>query len=364
MKSLLLATLLLSRFAVASDVPDFRYGEGELTYEKFEQRLIEEQEEKERLKWMMNPLSAYINQEDYEDIIANSNQNINDKRYGKGRIITIDTRDQEGCHAIQSELLKEAHKKENNLESMCDLDEQSPYSSVVVVDNQSKIPLTFDKLSPVNQELVRQTRNFGALGVATMGILFMLPESVTNWNSEDLKRQSLGERWKEKVSEGPVIDHDDWMINYIGHPLSGAAYYTVARHAGAGIMKSFGYSVLMSTFFWEYGLEAFAETPSIQDLIITPVIGSLIGEGMYYIENKIKDNGGVLFGSHRIGAFAMGLMNPAGSLLNLVNKPFETEFFKSSEVNFTLTPPKYLVDRQNQESSYQSYLGVEIEFKF
>lgn len=346
MKKILILLGLISSTAFAQ--LDFRFGEGEYSYERQAQKDLE---------WAMNPLSAYLSREAYNEIIIEGAQREDEKKYGKGKIITIDTRDQHRCEAIKSDLLRSGPSNTEKLEHLCDQDEENPYSSLVVVEN--KTPLSLDGLSPVNRELVRQTRNFGALGVATMGILFMLPESVTNWSSEDLKKQSLSERWKEKVSEGPVIDKDDWMINYIGHPLSGAAYYTVARHAGAGVMKSFGYSVLMSTFFWEYGLEAFAETPSIQDLIITPVLGSLIGEGMFYIENKIRDNGGVLFGSKRMGAFAMGLMNPAGALLDFVNKPFETEIFKSSEINFTMISP------QNLEGELDSYyLGLEIEFKF
>ncbi len=362
MKHLLIALALLTTNAFAG--LDFKYGEGEHSLENIQKRQQEEEELRKEQEWLFNPLSPFIEREDYEEVISGAAANEEDRLYGRGRIITIDTRDQRGCETIKSDLIMGNNSKRRDLEHLCDQDEANPYSSVVIVENELDKPLSFDNLSPVNQELVRQTRNFGALGVATMGILFMLPESVTNWSSEDLKKQSLGDRWKEKVSEGPVIDKDDWVINYIGHPLSGAAYYTVARHAGAGVMKSFGYSVLMSTFFWEYGLEAFAETPSIQDLIITPVIGSLIGEGMYYVENKIRDNGGVLFGSKRMGAFAMGLMNPAGSLLDFVNRPFETEFFKSSEVNFTMTPPKSLMDRHGQVDSISTYLGIEIEFKF
>lgn len=359
-KKILILLALLSTSALAQ--LDFRYGEGEYSIEKI---IAREQAEKERQKefaWTMNPLSLYMSQQTYNEVIVASAGREVDKRYGKGRIITIDTRDEDRCESIKSDLLRSAAGKTHQLEHLCDQDEDNPYSSLVVVENKS--PLSLDNLSPVNRELVRQTRNFGALGVATMGILFMLPESVTNWSSEDLKKQSLTDRWKEKVSEGPVVDKDDWVINYIGHPLSGAAYYTVARHAGAGVMKSFGYSVLMSTFFWEYGLEAFAETPSIQDLIITPLIGSLLGEGMFYVENKIRENGGVLFGSKRMGAFAMGLMNPAGALLDFVNRPFETEVFKSSEINFTMMPPKSLVDSQGQNEFDSYYLGLELEFKF
>ncbi|MFZ2890098.1 DUF3943 domain-containing protein, partial [Sulfuricurvum sp.] len=53
----------------------------------------------------------------------------------------------------------------------------------------------------------------------------------------------------------------------------------MARNDGLSIGESAAFSTLMSTFFWEYGYEAFAEVPSIQDLIFTPLVGSLFGEG-------------------------------------------------------------------------------------
>ena len=274
--------LLLLNFTAQGASPHqsdlgFRFGEGEYTYEKIQERQAREEDKKELdLSWSMNPFSPFISKDQYHEIMEASAQRQYEKTYGKGRIITIDTRDQAGCESFKEELLRNTVMEQSKILNLCDKDETNPYSSIVVVENDFKVPLTFDGLSSTNQELLRQTRNFAGLGVAAMGLLFMLPESVTNWNMDELQEKSLGERWKEKVSEGPVIDKDDWMINYIGHPLSGAAYYTVARHSGAGIMKSFGYSVLMSTFFWEYGLEAFAEVLSLQDLIITPLIGSLM----------------------------------------------------------------------------------------
>ncbi|WP_203249645.1 MULTISPECIES: DUF3943 domain-containing protein [Cysteiniphilum] len=66
---------------------------------------------------------------------------------------------------------------------------------------------------------------------------------------------------------------------YIGHPYAGAIYYMAARDSGFGEFESFLYSAFISTFFWEYGVEAFAEVPSIQDLIVTPVDGWLLGVG-------------------------------------------------------------------------------------
>ncbi len=81
--------------------------------------------------------------------------------------------------------------------------------------------------------------------------------------------------WWDNV-RNPHWDGDAWWINYVGHPYFGAAYYIRARERGAGGVEAFAYSALMSTLF-EYGAEALFEPPSYQDLIVTPVAGTLIG---------------------------------------------------------------------------------------
>jgi hypothetical protein len=152
------------------------------------------------------------------------------------------------------------------------------------------------------------------LMISSIGFLAILPESVTNWNSEKLKERSLGERWKENVTTTPVWDNDNWMINYIGHPVSGAFYYTLARNDGMSIGESAAFSTMMSTFFWEYGYESFAEIPSIQDLIFTPLLGSILGEQMFTLQKKLDQNGGVVLGSKTLGDMGYFILDPLGNI--------------------------------------------------
>lgn len=65
----------------------------------------------------------------------------------------------------------------------------------------------------------------------------------------------------------------------------GGIYYITARSSGFNIFEPFSFSVIMSTFFWEYGIEAFAEIPYVQDLVFTPVAGFLMGE-IFFITKK------------------------------------------------------------------------------
>lgn len=152
------------------------------------------------------------------------------------------------------------------------------------------------------------------LMLSSIGVLALMPENVTSWNKEELRAQSLEERWKKNVSTLPVWDKDDWAINYIGHPVSGAWYYTMARNDGMSIGESAVFSAVMSTFFWEYGYEAFAEVPSLQDLISTPLLGSILGEGMYLLERKLDERGGVVLGSKLMGDISYFLIDPLGNI--------------------------------------------------
>ncbi len=178
-----------------------------------------------------------------------------------------------------------------------------------------------EKLDSKEKKLLTDTAYLQVFMIGTVLFLYTLPPSITNWEDEGDK--SLSEKWSDHVQAGPVWDKDDWTINYIGHPVSGAWYYMVARDDGFSPMESFAYSFILSTFFWEYGYEAFAEIPSTQDLIFTPTLGSLMGEGFYYLEKKLDQNGGVIWGSKTLGNISYFLLNPIGNIVNSMNSFFD-----------------------------------------
>jgi len=152
--------------------------------------------------------------------------------------------------------------------------------------------------------------------VIAFGVLWAMPESVTNWDKEEMKEKGILWKWKENVKAGPVWDGDDWVLNYITHPYCGGIYYMTARSSGFSVLESFGYSVIMSTFFWEYGIEAFAEIPSKQDLIITPVLGSVVGEGFFYAKKSILRHDHKILKSKVLGYTALVLMDPFNTILD------------------------------------------------
>lgn len=201
-------------------------------------------------------------------------------------------------------------------------------NQTIVILKDSLKPKT-DSIAPVENTIPvypPQSRDWRRLGynsgiyfgatVIAFGILWAMPESVSNWDKEEIKEKGILWKWKENVKAGPVWDEDDWVLNWITHPYCGGIYYMTARSSGFSRLESFGYSAVMSTFFWEYGVEAFAEVPSIQDLIITPVVGSVVGEGFFYAKKSILRHDHKILKSKFLGYTALVLMDPFNTILD------------------------------------------------
>lgn len=171
-------------------------------------------------------------------------------------------------------------------------------------------------------------------GAVAFGVLWAAPESFSSWDKQEIKQQGFFHKWNQNVNTGPVMDEDDFMLNYTAHPYCGAIYYTTARSCGFKWYESFGYSFLMSSLFWEYGIEAFAEVPSQQDLIITPVIGSMIGETFFIAKKKIMRKNKRLLNSKFLGITALFLMDPINTIVDGCG------YKQKVTTTFTLAPVK------------------------
>lgn len=288
----------------------------------------------------------------------------------KGTIILVDTRDRETCSKIEEKLAGlRVQGQRTDRASICTPESNSRPINVVTVmsasdETEFKKEINISGMLSTDKNVVTETRNLFLASLGVVGALYMMPESVTKWDKNDAR--NIGEKWKDNVTKGPVMDKDDWAINYIGHPVSGAIYYQVARGLDMSPLQAFGYSFVMSTFFWEYGVEAFAETPSIQDLWSTPILGALMGEIFYRLENRIKANGGEVMGSKRAGNMAMILLNPASALSDKINNVLGKEVIQSAKlelfskksacVNTAQIGEDYLCNRPIN--------GLKLQFKF
>lgn len=154
--------------------------------------------------------------------------------------------------------------------------------------------------------------------VGTLLVLECLPEDATSWNRSELQDIPLFKRWHNHViKKGPEWDHDKFYFNYILHPYAGAAYFMAARSCGFNFWRSTLYGSIVSTVGWEFGIEAFMERPSIQDIFVTPIVGSCIGEGFYHVKRWLVDNDYRLFGSPVLGGILAFLVDPVNEFTGL-----------------------------------------------
>ncbi len=182
----------------------------------------------------------------------------------------------------------------------------------------------------------RDTAFFLGYQVVFAGFLYLLPESVTQWTPDDKK--ATVNKWAENV-KNPVWDEDKWWINYLWHPYFGGTYYIRARERGFGEFGSFCYSALLSALY-EFGIEAFFEPPSYQDLIFTPVGGYVVGKFVFEpIREKIKAKTQLAWYDHA----GLILTDPLGA----VNSVFERALGIQSDIRVQFHSPP----RKNMEAA-------------
>jgi hypothetical protein len=194
---------------------------------------------------------------------------------------------------------------------------------------------------------------FGSQFVAA-GIIYMMPESVSNWSSE--QKNNIFKKYARNVAD-PVIDKDQFYINYALHPYWGATYYVRARERGLDKPSSFVYSVLISAMY-EFGVECFFEKPSIQDLIVTPVVGSLLGAFVFEPwRDSIKRKQDLSWYDHA----ALVVTDPVGVL----SVGFEKMFGITPTVTFNYSDSRlHSQSAQSARVSKDSRFGAVVKFPF
>lgn len=172
-------------------------------------------------------------------------------------------------------------------DSVSDTDEKSR--------QESRKPFPWRSTPPDNPDwkgVARDTVYFMVYQTLIIGLLYVAPESISGWSDEDKENYDSGE-WEDNVQD-PHRDTDTFFVNYILHPYWGATYYVRGRERGLTRPQSFLFSATLSALY-EFGLEAMFEQPSYQDLWITPVVGSLVGEYWFTpVRNRIKAQPGEL----------------------------------------------------------------------
>ena len=156
------------------------------------------------------------------------------------------------------------------------------------IDAQTNKFILRNQQAPFGQKVLRGAGLVFAAQSVTVGLLFALPERTSNWDKSAIG--NFRSHFKEAFRKPPVIDGDKWYINYLGHPYQGAYYYNAYRSQGAKFWQA-GLFCIGHSLMWEYLVESGFERPSMQDMIVTPLAGSLLGELFHFASVRMSRNG-------------------------------------------------------------------------
>lgn len=215
--------------------------------------------------------------------------------------------------------------------------------------------------TPDRDGLKRDTWYFLGYQVAAIGILYAMPESVTGWTDEQKRNYSISDWWNNVTNPG--CDSDDFFINYVTHPYWGSAYYVRASERGYDARGAFWYSALLSSLY-EFGAEALFEEPSIQDLIVTPTVGSLVGHYFMGVRNDIRAQSASR-GQRTTGQkWVMVLTDPLGALNRQVDKMFGHETSLQIYPYFYAMQPVFDPDSLTVEWRQERVIGLRFHLRW
>lgn len=195
-------------------------------------------------------------------------------------------------------------------------------------------PVSWTYSDPWWHGLWINTAVYAGAFVSTLFVLECLPEDATAWNREEIQKDPFYTRWFNNIfKKGPEWDHDKFIFNYILHPYAGAVYFTAARTCGFNFWQSLLYSACISTIGWEFGIEACMERPSYQDIFITPLVGSIMGEGFYRLKRLIVDRDYYVLGSKAIGHILAFFLDPVNEVVGLLSHPSDCRYLGPGCIN-------------------------------
>lgn len=223
-------------------------------------------------------------------------------------------------------------------------------------DNPYRVTLFNPQHGEDSARVVSQTYELVGLGLGAVAVLNALPSEISNWEDRSGRDKPL-KKWADNVSQTPVWDRDKFYLNYITHPYFGGVYYQIARKSGYRQWDAFIYSTIMSTFYWEYGFEAFAEVPSAQDLVVSPLLGWVYGEWAFNTERDIRLNQGRVLGSKLAGDISLFFLDPVDSIGRGINRLFNRNIVKAGTAYISFSSANPQADQQQSETQYKLNLS-------
>lgn len=87
-----------------------------------------------------------------------------------------------------------------------------------------------------------------------------------------------------------VFDKDEPIWNFFVHPISGSQLFLLYRAQGYSRMNALGLTTISSTLF-EATVEILTEPASVQDLYMTPILGTVLGLGIETLSMSLLNSG-------------------------------------------------------------------------
>jgi hypothetical protein len=181
--------------------------------------------------------------------------------------------------------------------------------------------------------------------------------------NEDYARINL-HTIKENFRTGFVWDNDDFSTNLFFHPYSGNLYFNSARSNGLNFWQSAPYAI-GGSLMWEFFMEN--DPPAINDLIVTSLGGSCLGEVTWRISDLLVDEstGGIERVAREAAVLLVSPMRGVNRILDgnmwkrssCSSRTIPVPDFKfSSSLNF-----RYLADESDWKNGSK---GAELDLNF
>jgi hypothetical protein len=144
-------------------------------------------------------------------------------------------------------------------------------------DTDLRVPSTFAYSAPAEENRIRALLEL--TGVYTVGFTFYL---ATNRLLPDYDVKYSWPVFREKLlGAGFELDINGLNTNFVGHPLGGSMYYTMARSNQLNVAESTAFAI-GGSFLWELFGEV-REYISTNDMIVTPLAGLAIAEPVFQL---------------------------------------------------------------------------------